>query len=348
LSGSKPTIVLSRRRRWFFHFVALCLVLGIAFSVILAADIYLHARLAPYAAPNVWGYRGEVVGRKQDGEKRIVMIGPSTVFGVGLPPEDALPAQLEKRLQTLVPYRVRVINLGMPGEDAFAYKANLEDFRFLKPDAVIFYGDSNPWGAAMPVVLRRLSPVFRITGYYPIIDLALKEKAMSLRHGGNLDAAYAGDKVVFRPGLAERTGAAALGGAADVAEQLHRVLGRLTVTAEMPPAVVSTCTAEFTGFCDAINNAVSYARSLGLPALVVNQPYTSDNHVRMQQALQAMLRERHGNDPQVRYLDLGWSIDMKDPALSSDGNHLTVEGNYKMAGNLIDASLGLLGNRRQP
>lgn len=199
----------------------------------------------------------------------------------------------------------------------------------------------------MPLVLRRLSPVFRVTGYYPIIDLALKEKAMSLQHGGNLDAAYTGEQVVFRPGLAGRAGAAALGGAADVAEQLHRVFGRLTVTAEMPPAVVSTCTTEFTGFCDAINAAVSYARSLNLPTLVVNQPYQSDTNVRMQQALQAMLRERHGKDPHVGYLDLGWSIDMKDPALSSDGNHLTLEGNRRMAGNLVDASLALLGERQQ-
>ena len=106
----------------------------------------VHHRLAPYAAVNIWGYRGEVLGRKQPNEKRIVMIGPSTVFSVGFPPEQSLPAHLERFLQQRVSYPVHVVNLGMPGEDAFAYRANLEDFRFLKPDAVIFYGDSNPTG----------------------------------------------------------------------------------------------------------------------------------------------------------------------------------------------------------
>lgn len=139
---------------------------GIASAIILAADIYLHHKLAPNMAVNVWGYRGKVLGRKQAAEKRILMIGPGTVFSVGVLPEEALPAQREQRLQARVSYPVRVANLGFPGEDAFAYKADLEDFLYLKPDAVIFYGDSNPYGAALPIVLRRLSPVFRVTGYF--------------------------------------------------------------------------------------------------------------------------------------------------------------------------------------
>ena len=325
-----------------FHLVAALITLSIAFFVILAADIYLHGKLAPYNAVNMWGYRGKVIGRKQPGEKRILMIGPSTVFSVGVLPDEALPAQLEKLLQGRLSHSVRVANIGFPGEDAFAYKADLEDYRYLKPDAVIFYGDSNPYGAALPIVLRRLSPVFQLTGYYPIIDTALREKAMLLRNGGAMGAAYANDKVVFRPGVTARAGAAALGGAASAAEQMHRVLGRLTVTAETPPAVVATCMKEFSGLCDAINNAVTYARSLGLPTLVVNQPYRSDTQVLAQQAIQAMLRERHGNDALVRYLDLGWAIDLKDPQLCFDGDHMTVAGNLKLAEHLVDASLSLL------
>jgi hypothetical protein len=337
---------ISGRRRWLLHLIVLTIMLVLAAGAILVADIYLHHKLAQYVAVNVWGYRGTVLGRKQPNEKRILMIGPSTVFSVGVPPEDALPAQLERLLQPRVPYPIHVVNVGLPGEDAFAYKADLEDFRFLKPDAVIFYGDSNPFGAALPLVLRRLSPVFRLTGYYPIIDTALREKAAAMLHGGDVNGAYGNDKVVFRPGMAGRAGAAALGGAADVAEQMHRVLGALTVTEEMPPVVVRTCDTEFTGLCDAINNAVTYARSLNLPTLVVNQPYKSDTQVRAQQAVQAMLRERHGNDGQVRYLDAGWAIDLKDPELCFDGEHLSKSGNLKMAEYLVDASLWLLGAPR--
>jgi hypothetical protein len=342
LTESKPAIVITGRRRWMFHLMSVLITLGIAFCVILAADIYLHNKLAPNLAVNVWGYRGKVIGRKQPGEKRILMIGPSTVFSVGVLPEEALPAQLEKLLQGRLAHPVRVANLGFPGEDAFAYQADLEDYRYLKPDAVIFYGDSNPFGGASPIVLRRLSPIFRLTGYYPIIDTALREKAMLLRHGDDMRAAYGDDKVVFRPGVTARVGAAALGGAASAAEQMHRVLGKLTVTPETPPAVVATCTQEFSGLCDAINNAVSYARSLGLPTLVVNQPYKSDTQVRAQQAVQAMLRERHGNDALVRYLDLGWAVDLNDPQLCYDGEHLTIAGNIKLAERLVEASLALL------
>ena len=258
------------------------------------------------------------------------------MFGVGVAPDKAIPAQLEGQLSARDGRPVTVVNLGLPGEDAFAYRADLEDYLSLKPDAVIFYGDNNAKGGATPIVLRRLSPVFKLTGYYPLLDTALREKAMALQHGGDLAAAYRGDKVVFRAGLAARAGAAALGGAADVAESLHRVFGPLTVTAETLPAVVSTCGGPFTAFCDAMNNAVTFARSLGLPVLVVNHPYTSDQQVDAQQAIQAMLRERFGTDRGVRYLDLGWAVDLRDPGLSFDGDHLTPAGNARITERLVE------------
>lgn len=291
------------RRRWWFHLVALTLVLVIAFGAILAADLYLHYKLAPYAAVNMWGYRGRAVGRKRAGERRILVIGASTAFGVGFPPEDAIPAQLESRLRANSSLPVTVINLGFPGEDAFAYRADLEDFRYLKPDAVIFYGDTNQSGGATPIVLRRLSPVFKLTGYYPLIDTALREKAMALQTG-DIASAYRGDKVIFRPRLAARAGSTVLGGAASVAESMHRVIGPMTVTLETAPAAVRSCDGDFVAFCNAMNGAVEYARALGLPVLVVNQPYTSDRQVAAQQAIQAMLRARFGSDRAVSYLDL--------------------------------------------
>ena len=337
----------AHRKRWWFHLIAIALVLLAAFGILVGADVYLHYKLARYAAVNIWGYRGRIAGRKHAGERRILMIGPSTVFGVGVGADEAIPAQLEGRLTARASQAVTVVNLGFPGEDAFAYRADLEDYLFLKPDAVIFYGDNNHSGGATPIVLRRLSPVFKLTGYYPLIDTALREKAMSLEHGGDLAAAYRGDKVVVRTGFATRAGAAALGGAADMAESLHRVFGPLTVKAETPPAVVSTCRADFSPFCDAMHSAVAYARSLHLPVLVVNHAYTSDRQVQAQQAIQAMLRERFGNDPGVRYLDLGWAVDLHDSALSFDGAHLTPAGNRQVAERLIEPALDLLSAANQ-
>jgi hypothetical protein len=327
--------------RWWFHLIAIGVTFFFAMVLVLAADIYLHHRLAPYAAVNIWGYRGEVLGRKQPNEKRILMVGPSTVFGVGFPPEQALPAQLERQMQSRLSFPVRVVNLGMPGEEAYAYRANVEDYRYLKPDAVIFYGDTNPIGRVARVVLRRNSPVFRLTGYYPIIHHAIREKAMLMQTG-----TVTGEpgKVVFRPGLAQRAGAATLEGAANVADYVQRMLGPLANSPDHPQVAAMTCRNEFSEFCDAMNDAVTYARSLGLRTLVVNQPYETPFQIQIQRALQVMLQERHGSDRDVRYLDLGNAIDLKDSTLTYDGVHLTPAGNAYMAGRLLEPALQLLGS----
>ncbi len=337
-----PSAPARKLPRWSLHLIALSVTLFLALALLLVVDIYVHHRLAPYAAVNIWGYRGAVLGRKQPTEKRILMIGPSTVFSVGFPPEQSLPAHLERFLQQRVSYPVHVVNLGMPGEDAFAYRANLEDFRFLKPDAVIFYGDSNPIGDATPVVLRRNSPIFRLTGYYPILHIAIREKALLMQNGGNLEAAYGANKVVFRPGATQRAGAAALKGAADVADYVQNMVGSMKETPQTPMTPAPSCLNEFKNFCAAMNTAVTYARSLGLPALVVNQPYETTFQIRIQQALQAMLREEYGRDPGVRYLDLGHGIDLTDTTLTYDGVHLTPAGNAKIAEQLVESAMSLL------
>lgn len=321
--------------RWALHLVVGAIMLVIAGSCIIAADVYMHHRLSKYAAVNVWGYRGRVLGRKAAGEKRIVMIGPSTVFSVGFPPEQALPAQLEDQLQRRVPHPVHVVNLGMPGEDAYAYRANLEDYRYLKPDGVIFYGDSNPTGNAAPIVQRRLSPIFRWTGYYPILQTALIERYELWRNNGKFDNP---DKVVFRGGAGDQHAAQRAG---EIAALVNN-----TVTASLDQADY-TCEKAFKGFCTAMDHAISYARSLALPVLVVNQPYETEFQVNIQNALQAMLREKYGNDAGVTYLDMGHGIDLKNPSLAYDGVHLTPAGNAMMAAKLVEPSLALLTGSRK-
>src|SRR5207247_3271850 len=74
---------------------------------------------------------------------------------------------------------------------------------------------------------RHQSPIFRWTGYLPILPLVLSEKAMSLMHGGDLNAAYDSRAVVFRPGLATRVTAGALPATADIELALEERFGRL-------------------------------------------------------------------------------------------------------------------------
>jgi hypothetical protein len=178
------------------------------------------------------------------------------------------------------------------------------------------------------------------------LPTALREKAMSLRYGGDLGAAYRNEAIVFEPSLATRTEASALTGAAAVADALQRQLGKLTRTESEAPVEVRTCGDPWAQFCDAMYRAIAHARERNQIVLVVNQPYFSDRWIEEQQALRAMLRERFQVDRAVHYLDLGWAVDLKDRTLAYDGMHLTPAGNQRIADRLTEPVLALLGDVR--
>src|SRR4030095_158323 len=81
-------------------------------------------------------------------------------------------------------------------------------------------------------LVRHESIVFRLTGYFPVLPLVVKEKLMALR-AGTVDAAYEDDRAklreraVFHPNVAQRTSAAALKAGSDLAQALGRQLERL-------------------------------------------------------------------------------------------------------------------------
>src|SRR6266481_6273396 len=62
-------------------------------SILVGADLYLHHK----HGINLWGYRGPAVGKKQPGEKRIVVLGGSTAWGFGLSVGQDFPGQLQRR-----------------------------------------------------------------------------------------------------------------------------------------------------------------------------------------------------------------------------------------------------------
>lgn len=324
-----------------FGAVTSVLALFVVAAGTLALDVYTHNRLAKYAALNVWGYRGPIVGRKQAGECRILVIGGSTVFGVGYPWDQAFPVKLEQRLRGQSSRRISVVNLGFPGENAYAYRATLEDFRYLQPDVVILYGDNNV-DVTAHIVLRHESAVFRLTGYYPLLSTALREKAMALRYAGDLGAAYRNESVSTKPGVAARMAAGALAQLAAVGTLLQTPLDRLVPQRVEPLPTLSDCAAPWVDYCGAMYAAIADARAHGYRTIVVNQPYASPRWVDEQRMLRAMLQARFGADPLVHYLDLGWSVDLHDPALAYDGMHLTPEGNRRIADRLADYLRGLI------
>ena len=302
-------------------------------GVLLGLDVYEHTRLEKYAALNIWGYRGPAVGKKQPNERRIVVIGGSTVVGLGLPWNQAFPAQLEQLLRARG-LDVSVVNLGADGENAFAFADTLADYSYLKYDAVVFYEGYNNLLTTVPVAIRHGSWVFRVSGYWPILPTAIEEKYMLWRYHGDLAAAYAQKKAVFRPNRD------------DVAPAIERQIGPLT--GSITQRDVAKCGPPWLVYCEAMGTAVAAARGRHTRVLVATQPYISDSHVNQQNALRAMLRARFGADPGVRYLNLGAAIDLRDRALAYDGMHLTEQGNAIVARLLTAPAAALLNSGESP
>jgi hypothetical protein len=336
-------IRLTARRRFAFALMAVVLTATTCALAILLADIYLHIRVQNLAGVNVWGYRGSVVGRKPPGEIRVVVLGGSTAFGYGLPANESWPAYLDALLNgSCAGEKYRVVNLGAPGQGAYGFAFDLADYAYLAYDIVILYEGYNDLGNPMafdptPAIenhylWRRQSPVFHLTGYFPILPLVFREKAMALRSGGQLDAAYRGE-VHFSPGLAARMTASALTGAATVAEALGRRVGRLTDTATLSHAPLDTTT--WRSYTDSVVKAVAAARTRGARVLVVTQPYISDAHVAQQKALAAAITTRFGVDDGVRYVNLGTTVDLRDSSVAYDGIHLVARANRTIAERLV-------------
>jgi lysophospholipase L1-like esterase len=336
-------IRLTARRRFAYAFLAVVLAAITGALAILLADIYLHFRVQNLAGVNVWGYRGAVVGRKSPGEIRVVVLGGSTAFGYGLPANESWSFYLEELLNSSGSgQKYRVVNLGAPGQGAYGFAFDLADYAYLRYDVVILYEGYNDLGNPMafdptPAVVnhylwRRQSPVFRLTGYFPILPLVFREKAMALRSGGQLDAAYRGE-VHFSPGLAARMTASALTSAATVAEAVGRRVGRLTDGAALSHAQLDTTS--WRSYTDSVVKAVADARTRGARVIVVTQPYISDAHVAQQRALTAAIASRFDDDSGVRHVNLGTAVDLRDSSVAYDGIHLVARANRTIAEHLV-------------
>jgi len=330
-------------------------------GVLLAVDVYLHKRMEKYAGVNVWGYRGPVVPRKKPGELRAVMLGGSTAFGYGTPWDQAIPAYLEQKLRSRLDGRpATVVNLAYNNEGSYSFLFTLKDYEYLEYDVALLYEGYNDLGGYNVSVFRHQSPVFRLTGYLPIFPVVFSEKAMALRAGGDLTAAYRQQrgeiKTVFRPNLTSRATATALKVTADISKSLEQQLERFAKAhAQIPPYQPSVgpadCPHPWTRYCQGVYKAVDSAVAQGKRVIVITQPYMRDDvggplHHQQQDALRTMLEKRYSGNPKVRYVDLGDAVDLKDAALCYDGVHLTPRGNEIVAERLVDPLLDLAGMRR--
>lgn len=345
---------MTRRRKIVFALVAMGLSIFVSLGVLLAADIYVHRKFEDSGGVNIWGYRGPTVGRKRVGERRVVVLGESTAFGYGVRWHEAFPVALERLLHQpqagTVPRKVSVVNLAYHNDGAHSFRYTLADYAYLDYDVAILYtgyGDLayfQNFETSNLNVERRTSAIFRRTGYFPMLPLVMREKAMAIRYNGRLEDAYQGKVTVFRPSLAQRSVASVLQAAADVGTTLDRHMGETRRSGHeshgVNPVLVDTAAVQcgaYTGYCGELYLAVKSVLDSGKRVLVVTQPYFSETHKEQQFLLTEYLRRRFAGSTRLGFVNLGTALNLRDPALAYDGMHLTVAGNGVIAQALVPA-----------
>lgn len=104
------------------------------------------------------GFRAAPTSPKPDGVKRIVIVGDSWTFGLGVEADETFTSQLEKLL-TRDGGKWQVYNLGMPGWNTTNQLAALRTlFSRVKPDVVVFCPTSNDIDDSYDVWNGRLLP----------------------------------------------------------------------------------------------------------------------------------------------------------------------------------------------
>ncbi len=339
---------MTKRRCIGFAVAALLLsVLGTITSFFLA-DLYVHWNMSKKGMYNIWGYRGPVAKRKRAGEQRIVVLGGSTALGWGAPKGMSFPPILERILNDRRKKRglgpIGVVNLAWNNEGAYSLTYTLRDYAYLNYDVVILYSGYNDLAEGKnTLVFRHQSPVFKLTGYLPLLPMMMMEKARMLKFGMDIDAINRGVRTRFVPNLFDGTKAAALEIGATIAFSLERQLGRLTDPTKLEVQYANAgCGKRWAFYCDSIHAAVKLGLEMNKRVIVVTQPFISDGHVAQQKVLVNMLKERFGDHRGLRYLNLGRKIKLKNPALAFDGMHLTPRGNEIIAKSLASLLLEIV------
>lgn len=317
------------RRQAAFALLAILISTTATIAFVFGVDLYLHHRFAQSGGYNIWGYRGDPVGRKQAHERRIAFLGGSVAFGYGVAAGETIPAYLERALNQGAHGsngNVRVVNLGWNSEGAYSFRYTLQDYEYLRPDAVILYSGYNDLGYNNQV-FRHRSAMFRLTGYLPILPVIPIGEWVHLKNLSDT----ANGKVVFKAGLSDRYATEAADAALRISQALERQLGKLSTGHDPSGSSPVGAADEWAFYVGAIRDAVMEALTHQHEVVVVTEPYISDSHFEQQAALAQMLRTEFGSSPRVHYLNAGWTVDLKDRTRCYDGMHLTAAGNREVA-----------------
>lgn len=314
---------LTRRKTRLLRVLTFTASLLICIGVLLGGELYLHRK----HGINFSGYRGPELQKKQPGEQRIAILGGSTTWGFGLKAGQDFPAQLEQLIAQTPEAkqfgRIHVINLGANNDGAFSFKFTLNDYDSLDYDAVIFYSGYNDLTPNYFVFRHRL-PVFSWTGYLPLLPLLTVDKLTVWQR----KLLGQQDKPIFEPPR---------GGNGPVPEPLA-----IAAPAVSDTPITGSCEPEWKFYRAEMHTAIQLALNKGKRVLVVTEPYINARHVGQQQCLEQMLATQFKGNTNVRYLNLGETIDLRDQTLCWDLMHLTQEGNRRIALAMLPAAVELL------
>jgi hypothetical protein len=328
-------------RAFLIHLALFCAGMIVTSSLLLTADLYVHSRHS--IELNVAGYRGAILGPKRADEVRVEVLGSSTAYGYGLPTEQSVPAQLEGPLAAALGRPVSVANLAGAGETAVCYADTLRQFEYLDADVVVLYTGDRDTDASSALrdpatCLRRRSPIFAATGYFPVLAEIAREKYYSLRYG-DVDKGYRENY-----SLGSRSAPQSIGA-------IPGAPGTKSSRTVEPEARGAEIVDPVTAFVARIDADVKTELERGRVVVVVAEP-GADPALRARQAdaLKGALQQ-YVSTPGFRYVDLIDFIDLNDRALSFDRVHVTAEGARRvalaLAGPLTDAFTAVVDRRHR-
>lgn len=168
---------LTSRDRQRLGWVAAVTAVVLLLAATVMADAALHHRSELTTGVNKWGYRGPAAATKHPGEIRIAVLGGTTAFGGKVPWDETFPFYLQRNLgqgwrRLHVPDAVSIVNLATPQDGVTSFVHTLRDYAYLDPDIVLFVIDHSTAQASAGESWRRRSPIFRRTGYLPLLTHA--------------------------------------------------------------------------------------------------------------------------------------------------------------------------------
>ncbi len=324
-------------------FRRLAWILGIQMVVlaalgVIALDLYAHKHLENVGGVNMWGYRGPVAHAKRPREVRIAVVGGTRAFGWGLTASGTTASSMNTRMMLVIdrpgtePPPLVILNLGRPGDRVADYPATIAHYAPLQVDFICLYDDLGA-GDVRPNWID--SGVFALTGYMPMLPLALHEKGLAFRFGSVIQG-YAGTPASpERPAFARAAGAV-LEGAGDGLASIDRGIARI---AGRHPAAHAAAT-----YADQLQAAIDAAHRSARGVIVVLGPAESVEQRENRAAVEGIKSQCAANR-WCRFVDLGGVAKLLDPELRVDGWNYGGDATWAVAEAISPAALDLMGFR---